>query len=214
MTTTEQTSTKQEILELILKQGEATAQGLADALGVTPQATRRHLKELTAEGLIGEHKIQKGMGRPQNLYRLTRQGRDRLPQSYGEFAVSLLDTLAETGGEEQVKALLRRQWENKAARYRDRLGDGSLRDRLARLVQLRREEGYMAEWHEVKGEEQPIFFLHEHNCAISDIAESYPSVCGNELEMFAAIFPDCHVERTHWLNNGEHRCGYSISQAS
>ncbi|NEQ86496.1 MAG: iron-sulfur cluster biosynthesis transcriptional regulator SufR, partial [Moorea sp. SIO2I5] len=52
--------------------------------------------------------------------------------------------------------------------------------------------------------------LTEYNCVISNVAESYPSVCGHELEMFAAVLPDCTVERTHWLNNGEHQCGYLI----
>ena len=59
---------------------------------------------------------------------------------------------------------------------------------------------------------QQQFILVEHNCAISDVAESYPSICGHELEMFAAVLPDCHVERTQWINNGEHRCGYSIEK--
>jgi DeoR family transcriptional regulator, suf operon transcriptional repressor len=53
--------------------------------------------------------------------------------------------------------------------------------------------------------------LTEYNCAISQIAASYPSVCGNELEMFAIALPDCQVERTHWLVGGEHRCGYLIT---
>ncbi len=54
------------------------------------------------------------------------------------------------------------------------------------------------------------FILTEHNCAISNVAESFPSVCGHELEMFAAILPDCTVERTHWINKGAHQCGYLI----
>ena len=53
----------------------------------------------------------------------------------------------------------------------------------------------------------------EHTCAISDVAESFTSVCGHELEMFAAILPDCTVERTHWLIHGEHRCGYLVEKS-
>jgi DeoR family suf operon transcriptional repressor len=58
------------------------------------------------------------------------------------------------------------------------------------------------------------FILAEHNCAISNVAESFPSVCGHELEMFAAVLPDCTVERTHWINDGEHQCGYLIQAPS
>jgi DeoR family transcriptional regulator, suf operon transcriptional repressor len=212
MTTTGFPSTKQDILQHLLKQGQSTAQELAKSLNISPQATRRHLSELEAEGLIVHQSVQTGMGRPQYIYKLSRQGRDLFPHRYGEFAVSFLDTLAETVGEKQVGEVLRKQWERKVLEYRDRLGIGSLKERIAKLVQLRQEEGYMAELHQVENRQQ--FLLAEHNCAISEVAESYPSVCGHELEMFAALLPDCTIERTHWINNGEHRCGYLIKARS
>lgn len=206
MTATQSPSTKQDILHYLLKRGRGTAQSLAETLAISPQATRRHLKDLEAEGLIEHQSIQSGMGRPQYVYQLSSQGRHRFPHRYGEFAISFLDTLRETVGEGQVSEVLRKQWERKAAEYRKRLGKAPLRQRMAKLVELRRQEGYMAELHSV-GEK---FVLAEHHCAISEVAESYPTICGHELEMFAAILPDCTVERTHWINQGEHNCGYLI----
>lgn len=215
MTTTQQTSTKQDILQHLLKHHQARAQELAEALEISPQAIRRHLKDLEAEGLIEHQAKQLGMGRPQHLYQLSQKGRDRFPNRYGEFAVSLLDTLAETVGTEQVSTLLQKQWQRKAAEYRARVGTGSLPERVKKLVELRKSEGYMAECHVINGSNSDgdageRLILTEHNCAISNVAESFPSVCGHELEMFAAILPDCQVERTHWMNNGEHQCGYLI----
>jgi DeoR family suf operon transcriptional repressor len=81
MTTTQQPSTKQDILQYLLKQDQATAQELADALEVTPQAIRRHLKDLEAEGLIEYKSVQVGMGRPQHVYQLSRKGTRSLPKS-------------------------------------------------------------------------------------------------------------------------------------
>ncbi|MBE9047715.1 iron-sulfur cluster biosynthesis transcriptional regulator SufR [Pleurocapsales cyanobacterium LEGE 10410] len=213
MTTTGLPSTKQNILQSLLKQGQATAQQLAKDLSISTQAVRRHLSELETDGLIEYQSVQQKMGRPQHLYHLSSEGRDRLsPQKYSQFAVSFLDTLAETAGEEQVSLVLEKQWQRKAAEYRDRLGQGTLTQRIAKLVQLRKEEGYMAELHHVSPKKKQQFILVEHNCAISEVAESYPSVCGHELEMFAAVLPDCTVERTHWINDGEHRCGYLIEK--
>ena len=210
MTTTGLPSTKQNILQYLLKQGQANAQQLAQDLSLSKQAIRRHLNELKTDKLIEYQVVHQGMGRPQHLYHISSQGRDRLsPQKYSEFAVSFLDTLAETVGKEQVSIVLEKQWQRKAAEYRDRLGRGTLKQRIGKLVQLRKEEGYMAELHQEKPQ-QKQFILVEHNCAISEVAESYPSICGHELEMFAAVLPDCIVQRTHWINNGEHRCGYSI----
>ncbi len=213
MATTHQPSTKQDILHHLLKQSQASAQELAEHLDITPQAIRRHLKDLETEGLIEHCTVQTGMGRPHHLYKLTKQGRDRLPERYDEFAISLLDTLAETVGPEQVGSILRKQWERKAQEYRERVGTGPLEERVANLVEMRKAEGYMAEWHPVDPEtptDVRSFVVTEYNCAISHIAESFPSVCGHELEMFGAALPDCQVERTHWLVHGEHRCGYLI----
>lgn len=213
MTTNGLTSTKQNILQGILRHGQAAAKQLAQDLELSTQAVRRHLHELEADGLIEYHSVQQGMGRPQHLYQLSSAGRDRLsPQKYSEFAVNFLDTLTETVGKEQVSRVLEKQWQRKAAEYRDRLGTGNLKQRIAKLVQLRQEEGYMAELHQTSPKQAQQFILVEHNCAISDVAESYPSICGHELEMFAAVLPDCVVQRTQWINNGEHRCGYSIEK--
>ncbi len=208
MTTTQHPTTKQDILHYLLKQVQATAQELAEQVQVSPQAIRRHLKDLETEGLILHQTVQTKMGRPNHVYELSREGRSQFPDRYDDFAVSLLNTLAETVGRDQVSAILRKQWERKGLEYRDRL-TGSLADRVAGLVELRRAEGYMAECH-IESDKSNQFILTEYNCAISHIAESFPSVCGHELEMFELALQDCKVDRTHWLVNGEHRCGYLI----
>ncbi|MBF2088813.1 MAG: iron-sulfur cluster biosynthesis transcriptional regulator SufR [Synechococcales cyanobacterium K44_A2020_017] len=229
MATKQHPSTKQDILYYLLKQGQAKAQDLADALNISPQAIRRHLKDLEDEGLIQHHPEQTGMGRPQHIYGLSQEGRDRLPAQYDDFALSLLDTLTETVGREQVGTILRKQWERKAQEYRDRVGNGSVEERVANLVKLRQAEGYMAEWYSVEPEDESVpdvahqdqddtpaeqYVITEYNCAISHIAESFPSVCGHELEMFEIALEGCAVKRTHWLVNGEHRCGYLIRSTS
>ena len=199
--------TKQDILQHLLKRGEVTAQDLAEKLDISPQAIRKHLKDLEIEGLIFHKAEQVGMGRPQFIYALTTAGRDRFPDSYNQFAVNFLDTLIDTLGKEQVSEVLHKQWQRKAQNYKLQLGGGSLKQRLEKLAEIRRSEGYVTEWFPVEGTEDFIFT--EYNCAIAHVAESFPSVCGHELEMFATVL-DRPVERTHWMVNGEHRCGYSI----
>lgn len=214
MTSVQQPSTKDDILVYLLKQGEATAQSLAEHFEVSAQAIRRHLKDLETEALIEHRTVQEGMGRPNHLFQISPKGRDRFPAQYDEFAISLLDTLAETVGHEQVSTILRKQWERKAIEYRHQVGSGTVAERVERLVQMRQAEGYMAEWHQTEPEPSPSarlrYVITEYNCAISHIAQSFPTVCGHELEMFEVALPDCYVTRTHWLVNGEHRCGYLV----
>ena len=228
MEATQQNSTKHEILQYLMKRTKATALELAESLEISPQGIRRHLKDLEAEGLITYKSVQTGMGRPQHIYELTTQGRDRFPHSYDEFAVSFLDTLAETMGHDQLTQVLHKQWQRKAMHYRQLLGTGSVQERVAHLVELRKAEGYMAEsypYEQVNSQKSKVktdstseqiecYIFMEHNCAISSVAESFPSVCGHELEMFGVVLPDCTVERTHWIVNGEHRCGYLITKIS
>lgn len=207
-------STKQDILQHLLKQGQANTHELSEQLQVTPQAIRRHLKDLETEGLILFESVQSGTGRPQHVYQLSRAGRDRFPDHHDTFAIDLLDTLSETVGQEQMRVILRKQWERKALEYQQKLGRGTLAERVAKLVKLREAEGFMAEYYPMPEDADPMkatrFILTEYNCAISQVAETFPSVCDNELEMFAVALKDCQVERTHWLVNGEHRCGYLI----
>jgi DeoR family transcriptional regulator, suf operon transcriptional repressor len=206
----QQTSTKQDILEHLLKQGQATAQDLATILDISPQAIRRHLKDLQVEGLIVYQSVSAGTGRPQHIYHLSPKGRDRFPNQYDRFVLSFLDTLVENLGYEQAGKMLQQHWQKKSIDYRQQLGTGALLERVAKLVELRRQEGYMAEYHPLEGENGK-FILTEYNCAISHVAASFPAVCGHELEMFAAALEDCQIERTHWIVDGEHQCGYLIS---
>ncbi|OIP71764.1 MAG: iron-sulfur cluster biosynthesis transcriptional regulator SufR [Oscillatoriales cyanobacterium CG2_30_44_21] len=209
--------TKQDILQHLLKCGEVTAQDLAEKLDISPQAIRKHLKDLETEGLIYHTSEQVGMGRPQFIYALTTAGRDRFPDSYNQFAVNFLDTLIDTLGKEQVSEVLHKQWQRKAQDYKSQLGNGALtqklEQKLEKLAEIRRAEGYVTEWFAVEDSHQtnPSFVFTEYNCAIAHVAESFPSVCGHELEMFASVL-DCPVERTHWMVDGEHRCGYLVKE--
>ncbi|MGD1900411.1 MAG: iron-sulfur cluster biosynthesis transcriptional regulator SufR [Phormidesmis sp.] len=221
--TSSSTSMKDAILRFLLKHGTATAGAIADHLEVTPQGIRRHLKNLESSELIEHQTSQEGIGRPNHVYKLSRKGREHFPDQYDQFALSLLNTVADTMGPEHVSKLLKQQWQNKAKAYRDKLGDAPLADRMQALVELRQAEGYMAECYpapeanekadgEANGAKDApaAFVITEYNCAIAQIAESYPMVCGHELAMFAIALPDCSVERTHWLVNGEHQCGYLV----
>lgn len=201
----------------MLKRGTATAGAIAHHLQVTPQAIRRHLKTLESSELIEHQSAQEGIGRPNHVYQLSRKGREHFPDQYDQFALSLLNTVADTMGPEHVGKLLKHQWQRKAKEYRDKLGNAPLKERMQSLVQLRQAEGYMAECYpadestlDESDADAAAFVITEYNCAIAHIAESYPTVCGHELAMFAIALPDCSVERTHWLVNGEHQCGYLV----
>ncbi|ATS19525.1 iron-sulfur cluster biosynthesis transcriptional regulator SufR [Parathermosynechococcus lividus PCC 6715] len=215
--------TKHDILHCLLRDGHLSAQELAVQLAISPQAVRRHLKEMEAAQLVTYDVLSGTVGRPQYRYTISEAGREELRQlqrrqhtsgSKG-FALELLESVAATLGPDQVHDVLQVAWRRKAIDYRQQMGNGSLCERLARLVALRQQEGYMAEFYPVHEVGQPPAYLFtEYNCAISAVAQSFPAVCDHELQMFAIALEDCAVERTHWIVDGEHRCGYLIRPRS
>ncbi|MEI2818837.1 MAG: helix-turn-helix domain-containing protein [Marmoricola sp.] len=102
-------STRQRVVRSILAAGSATAADLASELDVTPAAIRRHLDALVEEGLIASRDARhsaRGRGRPAKEFVITELGRGRFDQQYDELAMHALRFLAQTGGDDAVKALL------------------------------------------------------------------------------------------------------------
>ena len=128
-----QASTRDAVLNLLLQQGEMEAGELANQLGISVQAMRRHLRALETEGLIACSSASRGPGRPSFRWSLTGQGRDRFPDGSGRFALGLLDSMRASLPEETVRDLLNQQAKQD---NRTLLGEGPLEQRLERLADL------------------------------------------------------------------------------
>jgi DeoR family suf operon transcriptional repressor len=207
--------TREAALSVLLREGEATAAQLAVSLGVSVQAMRRHLRSLEDDGLVEASPSHEGPGRPSNRWRLTAQGQGRFPDGSENFALGLLHTLTENLPADTLELVLRQQAEQKAADYRRLIGSGPLGQRLERLVDLRRKEGYLAECRRDDDPNSsgatPAWVISEFHCSVVRIAEKYPVVCDQELRLIRHTFPDCAVERVHWRLEGGHSCGFRIA---
>ncbi len=151
-----------------------------------------------------------GPGRPSNRWRLTASGHGRFPDGSEDFALGLLQSLADTLPAESMRKLLEQQAIQKALDYRRQIGDGGLRLRLERLVELRRQEGYVAECRP-DPELQDAWLISEFHCSVMRIAEVFPMVCDQELQLIRHTFPDCRIERVHWRLEEGHSCGFRLS---
>ena len=201
-----QAPTRTAALALLLRQGEATAAELADSLGVSVQVMRRHLRSLEEDGLVQACPAPEGPGRPSNLWHLTSKGQGQFPDGSEHFALSLLESMAGSLPPELLQNLLEHQSLQKAGHYRDRVGKGSLQERLERLVDLRRQEGYVAEY----SADGDGWVMSEFHCSVMRIAEQFPCVCDQELQLIRHTFPDCQVERVQWRFEQGHSCGFRL----
>lgn len=202
------TPTREAALALLLRLGETTAADLAQRLAVSVQAMRRHLRNLEDEGLVEASAGAAGPGRPSNRWQLTGKGQAQFPDGSDDFALGLLSSIAGTLPPDTVQALLAHQAHEKAATYRHQLGSGPLQQRLERLVDLRRREGFVADCR-ADGREG-AWVVSEFHCSVMRLAEQFPCICDQELLLLRLTFPDCQVDRVHWRLETGHSCGFRL----
>ncbi|WP_087069457.1 iron-sulfur cluster biosynthesis transcriptional regulator SufR [Cyanobium sp. NIES-981] len=201
-------STREAALALLVRHGEATAAALAKSLGVSVQVMRRHLRSLEEEGLVASCTASDGPGRPTNRWHLTDRGQDQFPDGSEAFALGLLASIAQNLPADTLSLLLAQQGSQQARLYRRQVGDGCLQERLERLVDLRRREGYVAECS--PHPDGQSWVIQEFHCSVMRIAEQFPCVCDQELRLIRETFPDCQVERVQWRLEKGHSCGFRL----
>lgn len=206
---------KQRILQLLKSSGGSTAAQLATVLGITDTAVRQHLVELELRGLVeSECSEQDGQrrGRPAARWRTTDLAAALFPDRHADLAVSILQALESSLGEEAVQRMLQARGDRQSLSYEQAMPENaSLLDRLEALSHRRTEEGYMAE---VRSEPDGSFLFIEHHCPICAAATVCQGLCREELRVFRSILGPAKVEREAHLLSGDARCVYRIDPAS
>ncbi len=198
------------VLFLLKTRGEQTAQQLAERLGITAMGVRQHLAALGDEGLVAYADARRKVGRPARVWRLTEAAAGRFPDSHAELTADLLESMVEAFGEEGLDRLLQARAKRQLRDYRERLPgpDAPVARRVAALAQLRRNEGYMADW---SREHDGSFLLVENHCPICVAASACTNLCRDELQLFRRVLgPDVAVERVDHLLAGARRCAYRV----
>ena len=202
--------TRGEILTTLKKAQPLTAKELADRFGVTPNALRRHLKELENQGIVRYLREIRGVGGPVFAFSLTEAGEALFPRAYERALTEVLDLVREQQGNEGLVQLFQHRWDEIARVARPELERLPVEQRATRLAELLTSLGYMAEAHPGSG---ALPVLTEHNCAIRLIAERFPEVCDAE-ERFIADLLGTPVTRQAHIAKGANCCEYCITRES
>ncbi len=203
-------STRGSELVMALKHaGEATAEQLAERLGVTVSAARQQLDGLAAEGLVAWRAQARGRGRPTHLYRLTRAAEPLFPKAYGGLTNELLGYVADADPS-LVDDIFdrRRQRRLEAARARLAAVGGDVGNRVAEVARILDEDGYLASFEALP---DGSFRITEHNCAVLDVAERYGQACSSEIAFLRQALPDARIERVSHMIAGAHSCAYEVT---
>src|SRR5574342_1238864 len=109
-------STKDKILQTLLRKPKITINELADAVGINPISVRHHLTNLQMEGLIAADEERHGVGRLRLVYSLTDDGMERFPTKYLRLTTRLLAQMKETMPAPVVAKLFNRSEERRVGK--------------------------------------------------------------------------------------------------
>lgn len=198
------------VVRLLKQHHERSAPELAEDLGITDVAVRRHLQVLDDEGLITERTVKQPRGRPVARYRLTDRGEALFPHRYPEIISDLLTFLEDDQGRAGVLEFLRWRQDREADQYAERVDHDDLGGRLEQLSAALQDAGYDADVRETP----EGFQLTQTHCAIFDVAKQHPEMCAHEAAMFRRVLgDDVRISRRETLANGDRACVCTVTTA-
>jgi predicted ArsR family transcriptional regulator len=198
--------TRDTVARIILERGPQNAAALADRLGLSAAAIRRHLDALVADGLlVGSEPrpaAQRGRGRPARVYAITDAGRAAFPHAYDDLATTALRYLRETGGEQAVVAFAEHRAESLAALLTGDMDPAA--DALARteaLAESLTAHGYATTTEQAGAGVQVC----QHHCPVAHVAAEFPELCEAETRAFERVL-GTYVQRLATIAHGDGVC--------
>lgn len=189
--------------------GPQSSAVLGRSLGISGEAARQQLLRLEDQGLVEARNEVRGVGRPVAMWHLTQSAAERFPDTHAQLTVDLLQIVQDQLGPAALETVIAtRERETEQSYLQAMQGASSTVERIARLAEIRSDEGYMAEWME----EGDGYLLVENHCPICAAAAECQRFCRAELNIFRDVLgPEVNVERVEHILAGARRCAYRIT---
>lgn len=198
-------STRERVARSILQHGPSTAAELAQRLGLTSAAVRRHLATLVEAGHLEPRRQrvygQRGRGRPSNVFVITDQGRCEFYQAYDDLAIKALDFLRASAGPNAVEQFAEYLFASLTTEFDDAHDETADTPKIETLAEVLSDQGYVAGVEPVASGAQ----LCQYHCPVAHVAEQYPQLCDVETRVFAELLGS-HVQRLATIARGDGIC--------
>lgn len=199
--------TRERILELIIEQREARVETLADELGITGAAVRRHLDHLRADGLVDVKQVKQATGRPFHAYHATEAATGVMPAAYADLLARMLRGLSGEGVQSEVMASVA---ESMASRHRGGMpadgGDPAVL--VGTVTDALRGEGILDAWRS----EADGFHLTNTACPYRQAAEISALPCESDRKAIELLL-GLDVQQVHRIVDGSTCCEYLVHPA-
>lgn len=201
-------ATKQQILDYLRRQGQATVRELDRYLRLTSTGVRQHLTVLEREGLVEAYEERGHVGRPAFVYRLTEIGDGLYPKQYDQLANILLEEVRDLAGAQALQTLLRRVAVRFAEPYQGRLDGRSLPERVAEATNIIHKRGSEVDC----VQDGDDWLIRQYTCPFPKVAGQNSSVCSLDVA-FVRKLVGVDVRLSTSLLRGDHACTYRVRPA-
>jgi predicted ArsR family transcriptional regulator len=198
-------STRDRILQTLLRQSRTTIIELAKAVGINPISVRHHLTNLQVEGLVSAEEERHGVGRPRLIYFLTETGMERFPTRYLRLTTRLLSQMKESMPGPVVGKLFSEMADGLAQEYADQMKGLSMEERLDLAKSILSEDGFTVEWEKDGGQ----YRIHEITCPYLQIGQAHPEVCTVDQTLISRMLA-VPAEKVQCILQGDARCTYVV----
>ena len=198
-------STRDKILQTLLKQPKRTVNELAELVGINPISVRHHLTNLQMEGLVAADEERHGVGRPRLVYSLTDEGMERFPTRYLRLTSRLIAQMKESMPAPVVKKLFGQIAEDLASEYANDMKNLSMEERLDFVKEMLAQEGFTVEWEKKDGKYQ----IHEISCPYYQIGMNHPEVCTVDQTLISKMLA-LPASKVQCILDGSAHCTYVV----
>nr|AIA14073.1 Bacterial regulatory protein, arsR family [uncultured bacterium] len=202
----EQGATRNQILELLRRNGQMTAAELSETLGIGAVGVRQHLALLERDNMVRAMGVRRGVGRPSHLFALTQTAEALFPRRYDRIALDAIAFVEQSGGPQAVDQLFASRREKLRAQFAPRLAGKNPVEQVAELATILTEQGYMCDWEQLP---DGTLTLIEHNCPVDCVARDYPQACSQELILYEEIL-GVPITRDLTIAQGANCCRYRV----
>lgn len=208
-------SSKSQILAALKRHGRCSVDELALALSLAPMTVRQHLATLERDDFVASAEERQRLGRPHFVYFLTERGDESFPKRYDRIAIQLLHEVSrldskEIAGlspEEKTALLFDKLADRFISRYRPRMANLRLPQRVAAVVELLQTEGGFAEWAAL----DDGYEIRDYNCCYRKLMGAEDESCRWHERILAGLL-DSRVERRGDAPPAVQLCRFVVDQ--
>jgi DeoR family transcriptional regulator, suf operon transcriptional repressor len=198
-------STRDRILQTLLRHPRTTINELAVAVGINPISVRHHLTNLQVEGLVSADEERHGVGRPRLVYFLTEDGMEKFPTRYLRLTTRLLAQMKDKFPQPMVSEMFKEVATAMAAEHTNELKGLSVEERLDVMKDLLGEEGFVVEW-EKQGSQ---YLIHEITCPYLQVGQDHPEVCTVDQTLISKMLA-VPANKIQCILSGAAHCTYVV----